>query len=110
MVWLLKCALKIINTIGPLVGVAVGLFSVVAWIAGIVGGIVGIWDGLVWLFKADWRTTHFQVVLLAGIVFVPSLVLVGILTALLEELEEWSERLTAKIEVKKQLAAGRRAP
>ena len=86
------------------------MLIVVAWIAGIVGGIVGIWDGLVWLFKTDWRTTHFQVVLLAGIVFVPSLVLVGILTALLEELEEWSERLTAKIEVKKQLAAGRRAP
>ena len=110
MVWLLKCALKIINTIGPFVGGAAGLFFVVAWIAGIVGGIVGIWDGLVWLFKADWQTTHFQGVWLAGIVLVPSSILCGILTALLEELEEWSERLTAKIEVKKQLAAGRRAP
>ncbi len=110
MVWLLKCAIIIILTIRLFVGGAAGLLIVVAWIAGFVGGIVGIWDGLVWLFKADWRTTHFQGVWSAGIVFVPSLILGLILTELRENLEEWSEILIAKLEVKKQLAASRRAP
>ena len=110
MVWLLKFALKFILAIVPIVGVAAFLFLGVAWIAGAVGGIVGIWDGLVWLFNADWRTTHFQWFWWAVTAFVPSLIIGSVLTVLLLKLDEWSERLKAKIEVKKELAAGQRAP
>ena len=34
--------------------------------------IVGAWDGAVWLFKADWRTTNFQVPFWAFVVAIPA--------------------------------------
>jgi len=34
--------------------------------------IVGVWDGAVWLFKADWQTTNFQVPFWAFVVAIPA--------------------------------------
>jgi len=34
--------------------------------------IVGAWDGAVWLFKADWRTTNFEVPVWAFLVAIPA--------------------------------------
>ena len=34
--------------------------------------IVGVWDGAVWLFKADWQTTNFQVPFWAFVVTIPA--------------------------------------
>ena len=34
--------------------------------------IVGAWDGAVWLFKADWQTTNFQVPFWAFVVTIPA--------------------------------------
>ncbi len=34
--------------------------------------IVGAWDGAVWLFKADWRTTNFEVPVWAFFVAIPA--------------------------------------
>ncbi len=45
-------------------------------VCAVVAIIVGAWDGLVWLVKADWRTTDFVVPIIAG----PAAVVFGILT------------------------------
>ena len=37
--------------------------------------IVGAWDGAVWLFKADWRTTNFEVPVWAIFVAIPAYLL-----------------------------------
>lgn len=44
--------------------------GIVAFFAIVVILVVGTWDGLVWLFKADWRTTNFGIPVLAFFVAV----------------------------------------
>ena len=50
---------------------ALGLMFTMAVLLGsaLVFLIVGAWDGAVWLFKADWQTTNFQVPFWAFVVF-----------------------------------------
>jgi hypothetical protein len=57
--------------------------------------VVGFWDGLVWLFKADWRTTVFQFPLYAGlacgVAFVVFFVFAAI-AGIAEAFEKWCDR------------------
>lgn len=55
-------------------------------LAAAVGLAVGAWDGLVWLFKADWHTTNFYVTKIAAVVFGVSLVIVVVLKVVTERL------------------------
>ena len=53
--------------------VVVGLgviFGIGAFLSGAIAVIVGVWDFVVWLFKADWRTTDFQAPVVSAVVFV----------------------------------------
>ena len=53
---------------------ALGLMFTMAVLLGsaLVFLIVGAWDGAVWLFKADWQTTNFQVPFWAFVVAIPA--------------------------------------
>ena len=68
--------MKLKNRISDLkdVGTAFGLIVTIVVLFGSVLTflIVGAWDGAVWLFKADWRTTNFQVPFWAFIVAIPA--------------------------------------
>ena len=109
MVWLLKWALNSNRILSPFV-LGVGTLFQFVWMTALaVGVILGIWDGLVWLFKADWRTTEFQGVFWAAVVGVPSLILSGVFGVLAEKLDEWRASLEGEIEVEKQLAASRQS-
>ena len=69
-------AIKLKDRISDLkdVGTAFGLIVTIAVLFGSVLTflIVGAWDGAVWLFKADWRTTNFQVPFWAFVVAIPA--------------------------------------
>ncbi len=62
-------------------------------VCAVVAIVVGAWDGLVWLVKADWRTTDFVVPIIAG----PAAVVFGILGRGFMELSDsaarWANRL-----------------
>jgi len=75
----------------------IGAIGIVAGVAAVLGGlaaiIVGPWDFAVWLFKADWRTTHGQAPLIgAGVCAVGAVIARIMLKVLggLFELKEWS--------------------
>ena len=56
---------------------ALGLIITIVVLLGLVFVFVvfGAWDGAVWLFKADWRTTNFQVPFWAFVVAIPTYLL-----------------------------------
>lgn len=78
----------ILDAIGAVAAVVGAVFGIMQLISGVVLVVFGVWDSLVWLFNADWRTSHFQVPLYALIVFVPS----SIIGLLLFQIVDWGER------------------
>lgn len=75
----------ILDAIGAVAAVVDVVFGVIQLISGVIVVAFGVWDSLVWLFNADWRTSHFQIPLYALMVFVPSLVI----SWLMERVAEW---------------------
>lgn len=81
----------IAQLIGGIANLAAWITGAIALVAAILVLIVGPWDFLVWLFNADWRTTHGQAPLWGlaiAIVF-------GILHALFAWISELAERVEA---------------
>lgn len=78
----------ILDAICAVATVAGAVFGVMQLISGVVVVVFGVWDSLVWLFNADWRTGRFRVPLYALIVFVPS----WIMGSLLVQIVGWGER------------------
>ena len=76
-------------SIGGIAKMIHGITSFVVFTAGALFLFVGLWDFLVWLFKADWRTTNGDVPLIALIVFIA----VGILHVMLTPIVTWAERV-----------------
>lgn len=77
--------------VGMIRGVAVGigfLMDFVGMVSGILAVTLGAWDFLVWLFNADWQTTHFKVPLGSLAVFIVT----SILSAIVRPVAEWGER------------------
>ena len=59
----------VVGALGLMITIAVLLGSALVFL------MVGAWDGAVWLFKADWRTTNFQVPFWAFVVAIPTYLL-----------------------------------
>ena len=61
----ITAAKDVIGAMGLMITIAVLLSSALVFL------VVSAWDGAVWLFKADWRTTNFQVPVWAILVAIP---------------------------------------
>ena len=80
---------------------AVGVIVALLWIgcmiatvlALLTAAIVGVWDLLVWLTKSDWRTTNFDVPIIALAVAAVSWFGCAICGSVTGRIESWSEAL-----------------
>lgn len=89
-------------------GVEAALFVVVL-VSVVVGVTFGVWDILVWLFKADWRTTHFEVPLWSLAFYVVAWVLERVVSPVAQwgaRAEQWCD--TKSDLIRKALADRRR--
>ena len=99
--------MKLKDRITDLKNVA-GAFGLMFTIAVLFGSvltflIVGAWDGAVWLFKADWQTTNFQVPVWAILVAIPAYLLNRMFKdwvdeATEEDLKKLEERLKNRLD------------
>jgi len=76
----------VVTAIGFMITIAVLLGSALVFF------IVGAWDGAVWLFKADWQTTNFQVPFWAFVVAIPAYLFNRMFAGWLKPLDHNSRR------------------